>query len=157
MIVDKYLKLVQHTYRFHHQKMERVNWTMIWPCCVQARLMMVHTASILSKLFSALFSARTNPGKNIIFPQHQLYDPWQAAGPLFSNTVTPICSLQVSAKYSGGKIKWFCYSWMWCLPLKLYRINYQHILVWRSTNQASVKYLRSPDTQIQLHAKWSCW
>ena len=32
-------------------------------------------------------------------------------------------------------------------------IPYQHISVWRSTNQASVKYLRSPDTQIQLHAK----
>ena len=104
-LFDKWIDIWTYIIDFHFRKWKElpliVNWTMIWPCCVQARLMMVHTASILSKLFSALFSARTNPGKNIIFPQHQLYDPWQAAGPLFSNTVTPICSLQVSAKYSG--------------------------------------------------------
>ena len=127
-LFDKWIDIWTYIIDFHFRKWKElpliVNWTLISPCCVQARLMMVHTASILSKLFSALFSARTNQGKNIIFPQHQLYDPWQAAGPLFSNTVTPICSLQVNAKYSGGKIKWFCYSWYCtCLPLKLYRIN----------------------------------
>ena len=93
------------------------------PCCAQARLMRVHTASILSKLFSALFSARTNRGKNIIFLEQQLYDPWQGWATLKQHSTTDLL-LTSQCKIFWSKIKWFCYSWYCtCLPLKLYRIN----------------------------------